>query len=192
MAERQLGRSVMFGELISPGLRLNSAHVLSIALKQLAEGSIMRPAPLIGLALPITPMLDMSFQLLAFFLFLFRPIPAEGQLAVMLPSSGVGQQNAIADEPPAAVDVYTVTIHSSPTGGLGTITLAGPTSTKENIRTIEALLTELKAIPKAAGVSLTIETSTDLLYARLVDVLDACKRTGFKDLKLGPIPVGRK
>jgi hypothetical protein len=43
----------------------------------------MRTAPPVSLALPITPMLDMSFLLLAFFLFLLRPTPAEGQLAIM-------------------------------------------------------------------------------------------------------------
>lgn len=156
----------------------------------------MRPSPLVNLALPITPMLDMSFQLLAFFLLLFRPMPAEGQLAIMLPAGGIGQQN-ILDELPVAADEYRVTIRSSPTGGLATMTLAGPASVKENIRTIDALLSELKAIPKpaglgAAGASITIESSSDLQYARLIDVLDACKRAGFNQLKIGPVPDGRK
>jgi biopolymer transport protein ExbD len=136
-------------------------------------------------------MLDMSFQLLAFFLFLFRPMPTEGQLAIMLPAGGIGQRETIANEHPDAVDEYRVTIHSSATGGLGTMTLAGPASTKENIRTVDALLTELKAIPYPAGVSISIEPSTDLQYARLIDVLDACKRAGFNNLKLGQVPEGR-
>ncbi len=29
--------------------------------------------------MPITPMLDMSFQLLSFFILTFRPMPTEGQ-----------------------------------------------------------------------------------------------------------------
>ena len=35
--------------------------------------------------LPITPMLDMSFQLMAFFLLTFRPMPLEAQIALALP-----------------------------------------------------------------------------------------------------------
>src|SRR5882762_9919615 len=35
--------------------------------------------------LPITPMLDMSFQLLAFFIMTFKPAPTEGQIALALP-----------------------------------------------------------------------------------------------------------
>jgi biopolymer transport protein ExbD len=38
--------------------------------------------------LPITPMLDMSFQLMAFFILTFKPGPTEGQLALMLPREG--------------------------------------------------------------------------------------------------------
>lgn len=38
--------------------------------------------------LPITPMLDMSFQLMAFFICTFKPGPTEGQLSLMLPREG--------------------------------------------------------------------------------------------------------
>src|SRR4051812_46773704 len=38
--------------------------------------------------LPITPMLDMSFQLMAFFILTFKPAPTEVQLALMLPTAG--------------------------------------------------------------------------------------------------------
>jgi biopolymer transport protein ExbD len=156
----------------------------------------MRPTLPVSLALPMTPMLDMSFQLLAFFLFLFRPAAAEGQLAIMLPSDSVGQQNPKADEFPAAIDEYRVIIRSSPTGGFGTISLIGPANVKENIRTIDALSAELNLIRKparqgAAVVSITIQPTNDLQYARLIDVLDACKRVGFDNLKLGPMPTGR-
>lgn len=36
-------------------------------------------------SLPITPMLDVSFQLLAFFVLTFHPAPAEGQLPLNMP-----------------------------------------------------------------------------------------------------------
>src|SRR6476646_4343929 len=42
--------------------------------------------------LPITPMLDMTFQLLAFFVFTFRPQSSEAQIALTLPEAKGGQQ----------------------------------------------------------------------------------------------------
>ena len=38
------------------------------------------------IALPITPMLDMTFQLLFFFIMNFNPVDIEGQLDAALPS----------------------------------------------------------------------------------------------------------
>ena len=46
--------------------------------------------------LPITPMLDMSFQLLAFFIMTFKPAPTEGQIAMSLPPAEEGSQSATA------------------------------------------------------------------------------------------------
>ena len=39
----------------------------------------------VDIMVPITPMLDMSFQLLSFFILTFHPMPVEGQLSVSLP-----------------------------------------------------------------------------------------------------------
>jgi len=44
--------------------------------------------PALDVELPITPMLDMTFQLLVFFLFTFRPPALEGQLDFALPGTG--------------------------------------------------------------------------------------------------------
>src|SRR5437588_12851124 len=54
--------------------------------------------------LPITPMLDMSFQLLAFFIMTFQPTRTEGQIMVALPkqeggASSVPSAQAEADKP---------------------------------------------------------------------------------------------
>ena len=53
-----------------------------------------RDAP-IEIVLPITPMLDMSFQLLAFFIMTFKPAPTEGQIALTLPKEEGGTNIAI-------------------------------------------------------------------------------------------------
>src|SRR6266478_8570318 len=44
--------------------------------------------PGIDVALPIVPMLDMSFQLLFFFIITFNPGKVEGQMAMNLPATG--------------------------------------------------------------------------------------------------------
>jgi hypothetical protein len=43
--------------------------------------------------LPITPMLDMSFQLLAFFIMTFQPTKTEGQITVALPKQDGGKDS---------------------------------------------------------------------------------------------------
>ena len=48
--------------------------------------------PPVDITLPITPMLDMSFQLLSFFILTFRPIATEGQMPVALPKLDVSEQ----------------------------------------------------------------------------------------------------
>src|SRR5262245_26085696 len=55
----------------------------------------------IQIVLPITPMLDMSFQLLAFFVMTFRVLgPAEGELDMYLPKAGEAKAKV-----PDAVDL---------------------------------------------------------------------------------------
>ena len=44
--------------------------------------------------LPITPMLDMAFQLLTFFIFTYHPSALEGQMALNLPAAGEAQASA--------------------------------------------------------------------------------------------------
>ena len=40
--------------------------------------------------MPIVPMLDMSFQLMSFFILTFRPMPSEAQIALALPKESGG------------------------------------------------------------------------------------------------------
>jgi biopolymer transport protein ExbD len=50
--------------------------------------------PPIDVMLPITPMLDMAFQLLAFFIMVYRPAAKEGQEELVLPTAEERQQRA--------------------------------------------------------------------------------------------------
>src|SRR5262245_176998 len=57
-----------------------------------------------GVQLNLAAMLDMAFQLLAFFILTFRPAPVEGQLAVNMPPP-VAQTNIGKSKPSEAITV---------------------------------------------------------------------------------------
>ena len=85
--------------------------------------------PQIDITLPITPMLDMSFQLLSFFILTFKPMPTEGQMAINLPKVDA------TDQPPPSTplpddekkDEYTITVYAAQ-GDIGLISFKGPVS----------------------------------------------------------------
>ncbi len=152
--------------------------------------------PPIEITLPITPMLDMSFQLLSFFLLTFKPMPTEGQMSINLPKIDVASQATISDiaPPEDKKDEYTVVLYASQ-GDIGLISFKGPLSAPSELsgeNKMAALLQRLKDIPKPSGkgaesISITIEASPDLSYSRLIEVMDLCKRSGYDSVNLTPI-----
>jgi len=145
--------------------------------------------------LPITAALDMSFQLLAFFVLTFRPMPVEGQLAhVKTPIEPVRQEGPI-DGDEIRRDDYTIRVYSKSNGEIASMTVSTPTHDTGNLGTYDALLRELKAIPKPIDrvlptPTITIESSNDLSYARLVDILNVCKQAGHGSINLAPMKPG--
>jgi biopolymer transport protein ExbD len=94
--------------------------------------SSRRHSPVAGteITLPITPMLDMSFQLLFFFISTFKlPTGMEGSLDLSLPSEATAQADAIQnvdpskssdnDKPADLKDVITISVQTA-TQGTGT------------------------------------------------------------------------
>ena len=121
-------------------------------------------------------------------------MPAEGQLAhVKTPPPPV-----VAGDPINGVNMpreeYTISLVAAADGEIAMMSLRGPTRAATEVRTYDALQQELKAIPRPAGqgtgVAITIESSNDLRYTRLVDVLDVCKRAGFASVNLSPYRPG--
>src|SRR3954464_13965228 len=81
--------------------------------------------------LPITPMLDMSFQLLAFFIMTFKPAPTEGQIAMTLPKEEGGAVPTSAspfDERPVR---YIIKVEASDTGQIKRMSLKEADSANE-------------------------------------------------------------
>src|SRR5262245_17143019 len=137
-------------------------------------------------------MLDMSFQLLSFFILTFRPMPTEGQLAINLPKidaseKPIEQPVTPLDEPK---DEYTLTVLSNSSGEVAHLGLKGPTGDMGNIRNLADLYERLKSIPKPGGkierVAITIEAHNDLTYSRLIEIMDLCKRAGYESVNLMP------
>jgi biopolymer transport protein ExbD len=147
----------------------------------------------VEITLPITPMLDMSFQLLSFFILTFRPMPTEGQMSVLLPKLETTEQPQPIDLPPqeGQKDEYTITLRASAGGEVALMSLKGPTGESPEIRNLTDLLTQLNAITPSgdkgkANVALTIEADNDLTYARLIEVMDMCRKAGYDTVNLMP------
>jgi biopolymer transport protein ExbD len=147
--------------------------------------------------LPITPMLDMSFQLLAFFVITFRPSPTEGQIALALPKEvppGHGMRADFGDPTPA---VLIVRVTAADNGTIERVTLAEEDGAGVKVlgANVETLRDELTAV--AARLSrgnqtgrLTLELDDRLIQEYVVQLMDTGVRTGFADLS--PVPLDPK
>jgi biopolymer transport protein ExbD len=154
--------------------------------------------PPFDITLPITPMLDMSFQLLSFFIITFKVMPIEGQLSVNLPKLDATNTPPVDTPLPDEnkKDEYRITVYSQ-AGEVSLMTLTMPTEApKEEIKSFQQLFAELQRIPKPPGrgpeaISITIEAAPDLNYARLIEIMDLCKRAGYESVNLMPLGKGQ-
>lgn len=143
--------------------------------------------------LPITPMLDMSFQLLSFFILTFKPTPTEGQIAMTLPKEE-GGPDAIsfptaADDKPVK---YIVRVTAGEKGVIRDITLKEDGAATNPIdlgADPQALLNKLKekyAELKGKPGKLAIEIDESVLQDYVVRLIDAGILAGFTDIS--PVP----
>lgn len=142
--------------------------------------------------LPITPMLDMSFQLLAFFIMTFKPAPTEGQLAMTLPKEeggGVSMPSLAEDKPVK----YIVRVVATETGAIQNMTFEEEGGGKLAVdlkADIKNYFDELKKASdenKGKPAKLTLELDGKLLQEYVVSLLDHGVRAGFTDI--APIPI---
>ena len=106
--------------------------------------------------LPITPMLDMSFQLLAFFIFTFRPAPTEGQILLALPKDEGAKDQVTIPSPTDDKPVNFIVRVASATNG----TIAGMTIHEQGDPNIKP--TELGADPKTYQAALKVWSNVPL------------------------------
>jgi biopolymer transport protein ExbD len=145
--------------------------------------------------LPITPMLDMSFQLMAFFLFTFRPAPTEGQIAMSLPKEeggGDGIPNPVDDKPVT----FVVAVEAGPNGTIGNMTIREKDGTGAGDPIgagVDRYQTELRKRKTSLGgkpSKLTLEIGDGVLHEYVVRLLDVGIGVGFEDI--APVPLDTK
>ncbi len=131
--------------------------------------------------LNITAMLDMAFQLLAFFILTFRPPPLEGQLRMTLPPAQPIGGAVRPSAPPAGekpvdrgvrnVETLVITI-AGRSGGIDAISL-GERSTR-SIPELKRWLKEAIGGPGSPFRQIVLQVSDDLPYGDLLQVVEAC------------------
>jgi biopolymer transport protein ExbD len=142
--------------------------------------------------LPITPMLDMAFQLLIFFIFTYHPSELEGQLPAVLPATNGsgGPGEIVVDGPPEPLDatilVHVRTQHEQQAGGIVfPITIEQDHALKnvDSLKELEKNLQQRYAnAPKA---KVRIVGDDKLKWACMMQVVDVCQDAGFQQVGFG-------
>ena len=129
--------------------------------------------------IPVTPMLDMAFQLLTFFILTYHPMPSEGQFVMNLmpaaPATDFRAQSeaettAANPDIPAALRTLPTLLRAGEGGMLGRVTLG-----EIDVQGMDALKKELKTIledPTLPFDQALIKVDPDLRYSELMQVID--------------------
>jgi biopolymer transport protein ExbD len=129
--------------------------------------------------IPVTPMLDMAFQLLTFFILTYHPMPSEGQFVMNLmpaaPATDFRAQSeaettAANPDIPAALRTLPTLLRAGEGGMLGRVTLG-----EIDVQGMNALKKELKTIledPTLPFDQALIKVDPDLRYSELMQVID--------------------
>jgi len=147
--------------------------------------------------LPITPMLDMSFQLLAFFIMTFQPPLAERKFELAFPrDEGVPTAPQRVVEDPDKPKYFVARVAASERGTIERITFGeeGDFALRDLGANVPALRDELTAVStKLAHENRTgklrLELDDKLVQAFVVQLVDTGVRAGFGDIS--PVPLGK-
>lgn len=155
--------------------------------------------PPLDIELPITPMLDLAFQVLLFFILTYHPSQLEGQMELSLPDAAQAQaanpkdarpDASMQGEPelPSEITVVVKTqLDGTHNGGISRISVQERSGTKDVPN-----LDELRKYLEQARKGLTnqddikIQADSALKYAAVMEVMDACNRARFRNVNLGP------
>jgi biopolymer transport protein ExbD len=138
--------------------------------------------------LNLASMLDMAFQLLAFFILTFRPSPIEGQLSLHLPAA-VPQTNVQAERPDLAeaaeaggtAKTLEVSVFADAAGEVASakvdlrVAFQGPADAA-NLHKLDQRLHEAFAFEGSPFEQIVIRVAPNLRYEELMKVIDVCTR----------------
>jgi biopolymer transport protein ExbD len=160
-----------------------------------------RAEPALGVELPITPMLDLAFQVLLFFIMTYHPSQLEGQMELTLPDAAQAKAASVAEarpdqaapgelELPSEMTVLVKTQHDGVhDGAISQISVQERQGTKD-ISDLETLRKYLADTRGGLGNQndIKIQADSGLRYAFVMQIMDMCTRAGFRNVSFGPPP----
>jgi biopolymer transport protein ExbD len=145
----------------------------------------------LGFELPITPMLDFTFQLLFFFMMYYNPSALEGQIEIALPHAREPAAHANTPPPlpvegglnlPADLTIYLgARLDAGNYGRISFITVKNRNG-EETFSSIEAFKPYLANIRETLQnkEDVKIDADSRIMLAEYIKIVDACKNVGFK------------
>jgi len=152
--------------------------------------------------LPITPMLDMTFQLLFFFIMNFHPADLEGQMDMSLPSEDVKAAhdkkdvNPMSapqkDKPPEFPSDLTVKVRTQggedANGGISAISVKNLEGKEEPVKDLDGLkrFLEEKRATLTNKDAIKVLGDGKLRIKHVMKVMDVCRKAGFDKISFVP------
>jgi biopolymer transport protein ExbD len=140
-------------------------------------------------------MLDMSFQLLTFFIFTYHPSDMEGQMDLSLPSKAATQAKEQKDVVPSAESTkepdieanVTVMVRTQQDGvndGAISALMVQTDSGQEPVSNLNKLLPVLQKVGETAQNKTNIKLQADgkLKWSEVIAVMDTCHKAGFTNV----------
>jgi biopolymer transport protein ExbD len=130
--------------------------------------------------LSMTPMIDVVFQLLVFFLFTFRPIVHEGQFDIYLSPPGAAVPTDLPALPPLAIQLI-----ADGQGNLQGIRLG-----EAAMRSLEELTAEVATLTRGGALEdleAEIRADAHLKYTHVIATVNALTRAGVGRINFGPL-----
>ncbi len=155
----------------------------------------------IDVELPIVPFLDMSFQILFFFIMNYHPSALEGQMDMSLPAAGEAKAQSIENVDPNVIPDDKIEIKSELTvvvrtphdnindGAISQISVTGDQG-EITVPGVEALERHLKSVQKdlTNKTDIKIQAESRLKYYFVIQIMDACVKAGYPNVSFAPPP----